>query len=68
MHTIGYLVADVVDGLAASRAENSAVEAAVAGKVAELCAHYPIYSGRGLCPRRQPPIMQSNGSSRRSSA
>jgi hypothetical protein len=58
---------DVLDGLAANRADNSAVEAAVAGNVAELCARYPIYSEALCAPSRQPPIMQGNGSSRRSS-
>ena len=48
MHTIGYLVADVVDGLAASRAENSAVEAAVAGKGAELRALSHLFRTRSL--------------------
>ena len=47
MRTIGHLVADVLDGLAVNRADNSAVEAAVAGKVAELCERY--FSGRALC-------------------
>ena len=49
MRTIGHLVADLLDGLAANRADNSAVEAAAAGKAAELCTRYPIYFEGGLC-------------------
>ena len=48
MRTVGHLVADVLDGLAANRGDNSAVEAA-AGRAAALCTRYPIYSEGGLC-------------------
>ncbi len=41
---IGELIIEVVDGLAANGAENNgAVEAAVAAKVADLCAKFPMY-------------------------
>jgi glycine hydroxymethyltransferase len=41
---IGELIIEVVDGLAANGAENNGeVEAAVAAKVAELCAKFPMY-------------------------
>ena len=41
---IGELIIEVVDGLAANGAEgNGAVEAAVAAKVADLCAKFPMY-------------------------
>ncbi len=41
---IGELIIEVVDGLAANGAENNgAVEAAVAAKVANLCAKFPMY-------------------------
>ncbi len=41
---IGELIIEVVDGLAANGAENnSAVEAAVAAKVGDLCAKFPMY-------------------------
>ena len=49
MRTVGHLVADVLDGLAANRGDNRAVEAAAAGKVAALCTRYPIYFEGGLC-------------------
>ena len=41
---IGEMIIEVVDGLAANGAENNgAVEAAVAAKVADLCAKFPMY-------------------------
>jgi len=41
---IGRLIVEVVDGLAANgEAGNAEVEAAVKGKVAALCARFPIY-------------------------
>ena len=41
---IGEMIIDVVDGLAANGAgNNGAVEAAVAAKVADLCAKFPMY-------------------------
>ncbi len=41
---IGEMILEVVDGLAANGAENNgAVEAAVAAKVANLCAKFPMY-------------------------
>ncbi len=41
---IGELIIEVVDGLAANGAEgNGEVEAAVAAKVADLCANFPMY-------------------------
>ncbi|OIP82751.1 MAG: serine hydroxymethyltransferase [Rhodobacterales bacterium CG2_30_65_12] len=43
---IADLIVEVVDGLAANGDEgNGAVEAAVAAKVADLCARFPIYPG-----------------------
>ncbi len=41
---IGELIGDVLDGLATG-SDNSAVEAKVRTKVAELCKKFPIYSG-----------------------
>ncbi|MDE0943224.1 MAG: serine hydroxymethyltransferase [Alphaproteobacteria bacterium] len=42
--TVGHLIADVLDGLAANGVEgNAAVEAEVRGKVEALCANFPIY-------------------------
>ncbi len=41
---IGELIGDVLDGLATG-GDNSAVEAKVRAKVAELCKAFPIYSG-----------------------
>ncbi len=41
---VGDLIAEVLDGLAASREDNAAVEASVADRVAALCARFPIYS------------------------
>ena len=41
---IGEMIIEIVDGLAANGAENNgAVEAAVAAKVADLCAKFPMY-------------------------
>jgi glycine hydroxymethyltransferase len=41
---IGEMIIEVVDGLAANGAENNGeVEAAVAAKVADLCAKFPMY-------------------------
>jgi len=42
--TVGNLIGDVLDGLAANPDDNSAVEKAVRAKVAELCGRFPIYS------------------------
>jgi glycine hydroxymethyltransferase len=44
---VGELIAEVLDGLAASNSgDNTEVERVVRGKVAELCRRFPIYSGR----------------------
>ena len=40
---IGHLIGDVLDGLAASPDDNSAVEARVRDEVRELCRAFPIY-------------------------
>ncbi|MCV6588677.1 MAG: serine hydroxymethyltransferase [Marinobacterium sp.] len=40
---IGNLIGDVLDGLAANPEDNSAVEADVRAKVAELCKQFPLY-------------------------
>lgn len=40
---IGHLIGDVLDGLASSRNDNSAVEAEVRAKVKTLCRAFPIY-------------------------
>jgi len=40
---IGHLIGDVLDGLAANREDNSAVEREVRAQVRELCAKFPIY-------------------------
>lgn len=40
---IGNLIGDVLDGLAANPEDNSAVEAEVRAKVAELCKKFPLY-------------------------
>jgi glycine hydroxymethyltransferase len=42
---IGHLIGDVLDGLAAHRADNSAAEGAARQRVAELCDRFPIYPG-----------------------
>jgi glycine hydroxymethyltransferase len=41
--TIGGLIGDVLDGLAAHRQDNSAAEATARQRVAELCDRFPIY-------------------------
>jgi glycine hydroxymethyltransferase len=41
--TIGGLIGDVLDGLAAHREDNSAAETKARQRVAELCDHFPIY-------------------------
>ena len=44
--TIGKLIAEVVEGLAKNGAEGDGqVEASVRGRVAELCARFPVYPG-----------------------
>ena len=40
---IGHLIGDVLDGLAANRDDNSAVEQQVRAQVSALCAKFPIY-------------------------
>ena len=40
---IGHLIGDVLDGLAANREDNSAVEQEVRAQVSALCAKFPIY-------------------------
>ena len=40
---IGHLIGDVLDGLAANPADNSAVEKEVREKVRDLCRAFPIY-------------------------
>ena len=42
--TIADMIAEVLDGLAGSNGDNSAVEAAVRSRVSELCARFPVYS------------------------
>ena len=42
---IGHLIGDVLDGLAAHRADNSAAESHARQKVAALCDRFPIYPG-----------------------
>ena len=42
---VGNLIGDVLDGLAANPNDNSAAETNGAGKVAELCRRFPIYTG-----------------------
>ena len=41
---VGELIVEVLDGLAANADDNSQAEAAVAKKVRELCARFPIYA------------------------
>jgi glycine hydroxymethyltransferase len=41
--TVGELIGDVLDGLAANPDDNSAAEAAVRARVAELCRRFPVY-------------------------
>jgi len=42
---VGEMIVEVLDGLAANRDDNSAVERAVRARVAELCGNFPIYAG-----------------------
>ncbi len=42
---VGEMIVEVLDGLAASRDDNSAVEQAVRARVGELCRRFPIYAG-----------------------
>jgi glycine hydroxymethyltransferase len=42
---VGRLIAEVLDGLAANREDNSAVEASVRSRVEALCSRFPIYAG-----------------------
>ncbi|MQX35047.1 serine hydroxymethyltransferase [Roseospira navarrensis] len=42
---VGEMIAEVLDGLAANREDNSAVETAVRKRVGALCARFPIYQG-----------------------
>ena len=42
---VGRLIGQVLDGLAANREDNSAVEAEVREEVRALCRRFPIYPG-----------------------
>ncbi|MEN8195527.1 MAG: serine hydroxymethyltransferase [Pseudomonadota bacterium] len=42
---VGEMIVEVLDGLAANREDNSAVEASIRARVEELCGKFPIYSG-----------------------
>ncbi len=42
---VGEMIVEVLDGLAANRDDNSAVEGAVRARVEDLCRKFPIYSG-----------------------
>jgi len=42
---VGRLIGEVLDGLAANREDNSAVESAVRQRVESLCGRFPIYAG-----------------------
>ncbi len=42
---VGQLIVRVLDGLAANRADNSAIEKQVRAEVRELCKRFPIYGG-----------------------
>ncbi len=42
---IGEMIVEVLQGLAASREDNSAVEASVRARGADMCKRFPIYSG-----------------------
>ena len=42
---IGHLIGDVLDGLAANRADNEAAERRAREQVAVLCDRFPIYPG-----------------------
>jgi glycine hydroxymethyltransferase len=39
------MIVEVLDGLAANRDDNSAVEQTVRARVAELCRRFPVYAG-----------------------
>lgn len=41
---VGHLIIEVLDGLAANREDNSAVEQSVHARVKELCARFPLYA------------------------
>ncbi|MBB4285049.1 serine hydroxymethyltransferase [Roseospira goensis] len=43
---VGEMIAEVLDGLAANRDDNSAVEGAVRARVRDLCARFPIYASQ----------------------
>jgi glycine hydroxymethyltransferase len=43
--TVGEMIAEVLDGVAANGENNGAVEAAVRRKVAALCGRFPVYPG-----------------------
>jgi glycine hydroxymethyltransferase len=48
-HLIGQLIAEVVEGLRKNgEAGDAQIEASVRGRVQELCARFPIYSGPGF--------------------
>ncbi len=48
-HLIGQLIAEVVEGLRKNgEAGDAQIEASVRGRVEELCARFPIYSGPGF--------------------
>ncbi len=42
---VGRMIVEVLDGLAANREDNSAVESEVRAKVSALCGRFPIYGG-----------------------
>jgi glycine hydroxymethyltransferase len=42
---IGEMIVEVLDGLAANRDDNSAVEQTVRARVAQLCRRFPVYAG-----------------------
>ena len=42
---VGEMIVEVLDGLAANREDNSAVEASIRARVEDLCGKFPIYSG-----------------------
>ncbi len=42
---VGEMIVETLDGLAASRDDNGAVERAVWARVGELCSRFPIYAG-----------------------
>jgi len=42
---VGRLIAEVLDGLAANREDNGAVESSVRERVQALCGRFPIYTG-----------------------